>query len=52
MVNFPTWIRDCDSHSTAYLDIFLLMLVFVLQWLSYHWEILVMLLSQFRLTFH
>ena len=31
---------------------FLLMLVFVLQWLSLHWEILIMLLSQFLLTFH
>ena len=30
---------------------FVLMLVFVLQWLSLHWEIL-MLLSQFPLTFH
>ena len=30
---------------------FLLMLVFVLQWLSLHWEILIMLLSQFPLTF-
>ena len=31
---------------------FLLMLVFVLQWLSLHWEILIMWLSQFPLTFH
>ena len=31
---------------------FLLILVFVLQWLSLHWEILIMLLSQFPLTFH
>ena len=31
---------------------FLLMLVFVLQWLSLHWEILIMLLFQFPLTFH
>ena len=30
---------------------FLLMLVFVLQWLSLHWEILIMLLSHFPLTF-
>ena len=29
----------------------LLTLVFVLQWLSLHWEILIMLLSQFPLTF-
>ena len=31
MVNFPTWIPDCDSHSTALLHLFLLTLVFVLQ---------------------
>ena len=30
---------------------FLLTLVFLLQWLSLHWEIMVMLLSQFPLTF-
>ena len=30
---------------------FLLMLVFVLAWLSLHWEIMIMLLSQFLLTF-
>ena len=52
MVNFPTRIPDCDSHSPALLDFFLLTLVFVLQWLSLHWEILIMLLSQFPLTFH
>ena len=52
MVNFPTRIPDCDSHSPALLDLFLLMLVFVLQWLSIHWEILIMLLSQFPFTFH
>ena len=51
MVNFPTWIPDCDSHSPALLDFFLLTLVFALQWLSLQWEILVMLLSQFPLTF-
>ena len=52
IVNFPTRIPDCDSHSPAFLDyFFLLMLVFVLQWLSLHWEILIMLLFQFPLTF-
>ena len=52
IVNFPTRIPDCDSHSPALLDyFFLLMLVFVLQWLSLHWEILIMLLFQFPLTF-
>ena len=29
-----------------------LMLVFVIQWLFLHWEILIMLLSQFPFTFH
>ena len=52
MVNVPTWIPGCGYHSPDILDLFLLMLVFVLQWLSLHWEILVMLLSQFQLTFH
>ena len=42
MVNFPTWFPDCQG----------LMLVFLLQWLSLHWEILIILLSQFSLTFH
>ena len=34
------------------ISFFLLMLVFILQWLSLHWEILIMLLPQFPLTFH
>ena len=45
MVNSPTWIPDCESHSPS-------LVVFVVQWLSLHWEILIMLLSQFLLTFH
>ena len=32
--------------------LFLLTVVFVLQWISLRWEILIMLLSQFPLTFH
>ena len=32
--------------------LFLLMLVFVIQWISLHWEILIKLLPQFPLTFH
>ena len=51
MINFPTRIPDCHSHSPALLDLFLLTLVFVPQWLALHWEILIMLLSQFLLTF-
>ena len=48
MVNFPTWICDCDSHSHAFLS---LRLAFVLQWFSLYWKILVMQLPQFPLTF-
>ena len=51
IVNFPTRIPNCDSHSPALLNLFLLTLLFVLQWLSLHWEILIMLLSQFPLIF-
>ena len=43
MVNFPTCIPVCDSHSPALLE---------WQWLAPHWEILIMLLFQFPLTFH
>ena len=51
--NFPTQISDCDSHSPILLDyFFLLMLIFVLQWLFLHWENLIMLLFQFLLNFH
>ena len=32
--------------------LFLLILVFALQWLSLHWEILILLLLKFPLTFH
>ena len=47
-----THIPDCDSHSPALLDFFLLTLVFVIHLLSLLWEILIMWLSQFPLTFH
>ena len=50
MINFPTQISDCDSSSSALLDLFLLTFVFVLQWFSLHWEILIMLLPQFQWT--
>ena len=36
----------------SWIYLFLLTLVFVLKWLSIHWEIPIMLLSQFPLTFH
>ena len=52
MFNFPNHIPDCVSHSPALLDLFLLTLVLVLQWLSLNSEIRIILLSQFPLTFH
>ena len=51
MVNVPTRIPDCDSHSPSLLDLFLLTLVFVLPWLSLHWGFLIMLLPQFPSKF-
>ena len=52
VVNFPTWIPDCDSYSLALLDLLIYSdASIVLQWLPLHWEILIMLLSQFPLTF-
>ena len=44
MVNFPTWILNCDSHSSALLDLFTSN-ASILQRLFLHWEILIMLLS-------
>ena len=53
MVNFPTQIPDCDSHSSACLDLFVSSEASICcAMASLHWEILVMLLSQFPLTFH
>ena len=53
MIDFLTWILDCDSRNPSLLDFFisLLTLVFVLQWFSLHWEILIMFLSQFPFIF-
>ena len=52
IVNFSTPIPDCDSPVLVFwIYLFLLMLELVPQWLSLHWEILIM-LSQFPLTFH
>ena len=47
MVNFHTRIAGCDSHSPALFDFFTSSdaNIFVLQWLSLHWEILIMSLS-------
>ena len=50
MVNFPTWIPDCDSHSPALFDLFLSSEVSICFTMVFHLEIL-MLLYQFQLTF-
>ena len=44
------WLWFSQSHSSRFI-FFLLTLVFVLQWISLHWKILIMLLSQFPMTF-
>ena len=52
IVNFPTQILTVTVTVLLFwIYFFLLMLVFVLQWLSLLWEILIMVLSQFPLTF-
>ena len=46
MVNFPTQTPNCDSHSTALLDLFLSSNASICSTMaSLHWEILIMLLS-------
>ena len=53
MVNFPSQIPDCDSHSPALLDLFLPSDSSICFTMALgNWEILIMLLSQFPLTFH
>ena len=53
MVNFPAGIPNLILMVLPFcIYFFLLTLVFVLQWLSLHWEILIILFSQFPLTFH
>ena len=60
MVNFPTQIPDLQITDSRLILIVLLFWIYffpltlaiVPQWLSLHWEILVILLSQFPLTFH
>ena len=52
MVNFPTWIPDRDSTVLLFGIYFLLTLVFVLQWLFLHCEILIIWLFEFPLNFH
>ena len=53
MVNFPTQIPHCDSHSPALLDLFLSSDASICSTMAFfRWKILIMLLSQFLLTFH
>ena len=53
MANFPARIPDCDSHKLALLDLFLSSDASICSTMaSLHWEILIMLLSRFPLTFH
>ena len=52
IINFPTRIPHCDSHSPALLDLFISSDTSICSaMISLHWEILIMLLSQFPLTF-
>ena len=55
MANFSNRITDCDYHSSPVLHLFIYLfivkLVFILQWIPLHWKILIMLLSQIPLTF-
>ena len=53
IVNFPSWIPDCDSQSRALLDLLISSDASICSTMAFlQWEILVMLLSQFPLTFH
>ena len=53
VVNFPTQIPDFDSHSPALLDLFLSADASICSAMAFPTlEILIMLLSQFPLTFH
>ena len=48
MVNFPTRIPDCESHNPTLLDLFISSDASICSTMApLHWEILVMLLSQF-----
>ena len=58
-MTLPRWLTFLLGSQTVILTVqpfwvyfFLLTLALSLQWLSLHWEILIMLLSQFPLTFH
>ena len=52
MASFPTQISDYDSHSPALLDLFISSDASICSAMAFPWEILILLLSQFLLTFH
>ena len=53
MVYFSTQIPDCDSQSPALLDLFISSDASICSTkVSLNWEILIMLLSEYPLTFH
>ena len=53
MLNFPTQIQNCDSHSSTVLNLFLSSDASICSTLVFlHWKILIMLVSQFPLAFH
>ena len=53
MINFSTWIPDCDSHSPPILDLLLFSDAGICSAMAFpQLKILIMLLSQFPLTFH
>ena len=51
-IHYKDWLTYFDGTNSLVNSFFLLILVFVLQWLSIHWEILIMLFSLFPLTFY
>ena len=53
MANFPFWIPDCYSHIPAFLDLFIYSDGSIFSAVAFpHWEVLIMLVSQFSLAFH
>ena len=53
MINLSTWIPDCDSHSPPVLDLLLFSDAGTCSAMAFtQLKILIMLLSQFPLTFH
>ena len=52
MVNFPSWIPDCDSHSAALLDFCYSSYTSVCSEMAfYHWEMLIMFFFSISIDF-